>query len=284
MTSEIQSGETTQVVEPINDRYADFESTDTDVVKDEPAPEVKVATEEAIETETDGHETDSEGEPKRKKRGGGWQKKIARLEAENARLRQLELAAQPAQKGLEEPKRDDYTDWDEFRKAEREYDRQVAKREALEAFELKQREKEGQKEFEIKKTTFSQKQEEARQIYADYDETLAEFDDVPVNPAIHQAMLESDVGAEIAYHLAKNPELFEKLNDPNISVVTLGRELGKIEASLESNRRGKVAAVKTTKAPPPISPVKPSAVTSNKSLEEADYEEYYARRQKERGY
>ncbi len=284
MQSEIQSGETAQVVEPANDRYADFESTDAEDAKAKPAEPAKVEPEPDIETDDEEHETSSEGEPKRKKRGGGWQKKIARLEAENARLRQLEPTTQPVTKALEEPKPEDYpNDWDGFRKAERAYDRQVAKQEALEAFESKQRETEGKKEFEVKKTTFNQKQDEARQVYADYDEALAEFDDVPVNPAIHQAMLESDVGAEIAYHLAKNPELFEKLNDPNLSVVTLGRELGKIEASLEGKNSGKVAAVRTSKAPPPISPVKPSAVTSNKSLEEVDYEEYYARRQKERG-
>lgn len=89
-------------------------------------------------------------------------------------------------------------------------------------------------------------------------------------------MLESDVGAEIAYHLAKNPELFEKLNDPKLSVITLGRELGKIEALLEGKKQGK-AAVKTTNAPAPISPVKPRVIAVNTpeaAAAKGDYESY----------
>ena len=275
-------------VSEVNPRYADFESDSKIDVKEEAKADPVI--EKTEDTESDdvdesGEEDNSsdKGEEKPKKRGGSFQKKIARLKAENeakdAELAALRAKVNPQEHGAQElkkPNPEDFTDWQKYEDAKEQYleDRATAK--ALEKLKAELQEKEGKKEVEVKLKTFNERQEEARKIHEDYDDALAEFDDIPVNPAIHQAMLESDVGAEIAYHLAKNPELFEKLNDPKLSVITLGRELGKIEALLEGKKQGK-AAVKTTNAPAPISPVKPRVIAVNTpeaAAAKGDYESY----------
>jgi len=281
MQPEIQSDNSTNEV---NDKYQGHEVVKSNIIKEEAKAEPLVkeeVTEEAEDTETDeGEDNGSEDKERKRKRGGGYQKKIARLQAEIAELKAGKSSEpEPKRAELVEPDPEKFTDWNEYQKELRAYDREIAKREALAEFENKQREKEGKKEVESKLKTFAEKQEEARKTYGDYDDALAEFDDVPVNPAIHQAMLESDHGADIAYYLAKNPDVFDKLNDPKLSVLALGRELGKIEASF--GNKSEKAAVKVTTAPPPISPVRAAAKTSNKAEDlTSDYEAY----RKARGY
>ena len=57
----------------------------------------------------------------------------------------------------------------------------------------------------------------------DYDEMIASASDITVNDAIRDAMLESEQGPRILYHLAENPELAEKLN--TLSTVSALREI-----------------------------------------------------------
>ena len=77
---------------------------------------------------------------------------------------------------------------------------------------------------------WASKQETVRKSIADYDEVMGGADTV-VAPYITDAILTSDRGPEVAYHLAKNPALAEKLN--RLSPIAAAREIGRIEAALE---------------------------------------------------
>ena len=98
----------------------------------------------------------------------------------------------------------------------------------------------------------------------DYDEMIASASDITVNDAIRDAMLESEQGPRILYHLAENPELAEKLN--TLSTVSALREIGKLEAKFEASETPKDAkteaetkpSIARSKAPAPISPLKTS--------------------------
>ena len=88
----------------------------------------------------------------------------------------------------------------------------------------------------------------------DYEEMVASSD-VVVSDQVRDAILESDVGPRILYHLAENPEIAEKISKS--SLITALREIGKLEARFEKNEPKEVKTVaKKSNAPAPISPLK----------------------------
>lgn len=90
----------------------------------------------------------------------------------------------------------------------------------------------------------------ARSKFADYDAKVVDgASNWPCTPEMAQAIRTSDAGGEVAYHLASNPEEARRIAalDPFSQV----RELGRIEARLESPPPAKVPAKTATSAPKP---------------------------------
>ena len=88
----------------------------------------------------------------------------------------------------------------------------------------------------------------------DFDDLVA-ASDVVVNNAVRDAILESDVGPKILYHLAENNDLAKKIASlsPNAAL----REIGKLEARFEVNPETKqTTPVVRSKAPAPIQPIR----------------------------
>lgn len=77
------------------------------------------------------------------------------------------------------------------------------------------------------------KQEDARSRYADYD-TVTVRQDVKVAPHVAVIMLGSEMGADLLYHLGKNPAEAERLSALNPQ--DAAREIGRIEQSLSGTR------------------------------------------------
>jgi hypothetical protein len=111
----------------------------------------------------------------------------------------------------------------------------------------------------------------------DYHEVM-QASDVPVAPHVIEALEDSDMGPTIAYHLAKNPEIADRLNA--MSPTAAAREIGKLEGKLATDTaptpdpnaetQGERAAPaapaarapKTTSAPPPAKPLSSGRSTS----------------------
>ena len=97
---------------------------------------------------------------------------------------------------------------------------------------------------------------EAKADLPDFDDMVASSD-VVVSDHIRDAILESDVGPQILYHLAENPELADKLNSG--SPISALRQIGRLEAQFE-RKEAPVAETKPSvarsKAPAPINPIK----------------------------
>ena len=97
---------------------------------------------------------------------------------------------------------------------------------------------------------------DAKAELPDFDDMVASSD-VVVNDHIRDAILESDVGPQILYHLAENPELADKLNSG--SPISALRQIGRLEAQFE-RKEAPVAeskpSVARSKAPAPINPIK----------------------------
>ncbi len=249
---------------------AELPKNDYQITDAEPEVEVK-------ETGTEGEEVAKE-EVKPKKKNG-FKKKIARLEAEVARLSQTQTGQnQPEVKKAEstgKPTPDKYPNWDEYLEALTDYKANEIVDKKLGERDNKAREQEQNKIVETKRQTFDQQKTELKKTIPDLDEVLSEYDDVTINPNLGAAIIDSDMAVQVAYEIAKNPEKFEKLNDPKMGLIAINKEIARIEARLES---GNSEAAVTTKAPPPIKPVKPKATTSSGYSDEMSFEEYKARR------
>jgi len=99
----------------------------------------------------------------------------------------------------------------------------------------------------------------AKSDLPDYEDMVASSD-VQVSDAVRDAILESDVGPRILYHLAENPEIAEKLNAG--SMISALRQIGKLEAQFEKKETPVAEAkpsVARSKAPAPINPIKGSS-------------------------
>lgn len=69
----------------------------------------------------------------------------------------------------------------------------------------------------------------AREKHADYDDVMS-ASDVPIANHVAELLLDSEAGATVALHLAKNADVAKRLNA--MTSVAAARELGKIEAQL----------------------------------------------------
>jgi hypothetical protein len=175
----------------------------------------------------------------------------ARVDLEQ-RLAALEQNRQPQQAVNidQEPQPSQFSDAFEYAKALAEFstekalaerDRQVAQ----------QREQEAQQKII---QSWAQKVQEAKAELPDFDDLVASSD-VVVNNAVRDAILESDVGPKILYHLAENNDLAKKIASlsPNAAL----REIGKLEAKFEVTPETKqTTPVVRSKAPTPIQPIR----------------------------
>jgi hypothetical protein len=98
--------------------------------------------------------------------------------------------------------------------------------------------------------------ETAKAELPDFDDIVASSD-VVVNDDIRDAILESDVGPKILYHLAENEDIAKKIAGMNPKAAL--REIGKLEARFEAKPEvEKAAPIVKSKAPAPIQPLRGS--------------------------
>lgn len=215
--------------------------------------------------EEEGQEIKDSGEQVKKK-PSGWQRKIAKLEAENAELRARTTPPATALLENKEPALENYQTWEDYNSALIEYKAEQTVKKILE-------QKDNQvKEAELVKT-WKQKVEAAKVELPDYDEVVSELIDMPRRQEIDDILTDSPVGAKLAYHLAQNPELLDSLNQS--SSFTIFKTLAQLETQFGGGKEK--AVVKVSQSPPPITPVRKGA-TNSKSLAEMSTDEFIAAR------
>jgi superfamily I DNA and/or RNA helicase len=241
------------------------ESTaDTEAVEETPEPE---STEDQSEPKEAEKEANQEGErkqnPKLEKRFSEItkQREEARQEAQRERqarvdleqrLAALEQNRQPQQQSYidQEPQPSQFADAFEYAKALAEFSTEKALAERDRQVEQAREQEAQQKIIQ----SWAQKVQEAKAELPDFDDLVASSD-VVVNNAVRDAILESDVGPKILYHLAENNDLAKKIASlsPNAAL----REIGKLEAKFEAKPETKqTAPVVRSKAPAPIQPIR----------------------------
>lgn len=112
--------------------------------------------------------------------------------------------------------------------------------------------------------------EDAREVIADFDQTMKAMDGVNVRQDVIDEIMSSDKSALLAYHLAKNPSELAAMD--RMSARELARAMGRLEATLDLP-----TVKKQTSAPAPLAPLKGGAAGSF-DPEKASMDDYVAKR------
>ena len=224
-------------------------------------PAVEAQTESEPEAETEAEVTDKPKQnPKLEKRFSELTRRAKQAEAEKqaleARLQELEAKVTPpapTEKDIlgEKPQASQFQDAFEYAEALAEWsaEKAILEREKQEA------ERKVAEERNKVIQSWTQKLEKAKAELPDFDDMVASSN-VQVRDEVRDAILESDVGPQILYHLASDDELANKI--ATMPVHKALKELGKLEIQFE--RKEAPAEVKSepvarSKAPAPIKPL-----------------------------
>jgi hypothetical protein len=234
-------------------------------VKTDPAPAANAETKEpeaAKPTEPPEQHEETPEEKRKREARERWEKltkdrreaieKAERLERENAELQ--DKLNPPAEVPDEEPDPSKYTDIAKYRDDLKKWERaQVLK---------EQKAEEAKRENLRIESEWTERVKHATQAIPDFQSVLS-GSNVAVPDWVRDAIKTSEVGPNLLYHLAKNPDEAEKIN--KMTPVAAVRYIGKLETALENksspDEKSTEPPVQVSNAPAPITPVR-SAVTN----------------------
>lgn len=225
----------------------------TEVVEERSEPEIEKEQEEKPKANPKLERRFSEITKQREEARKEAQQERQAREALEARLAVLERQPAPqAPKVDEEPQPSQFNDAFEYAKALAEYtaDQRIG--------EMRRQDAEAKEALERQKVieTWASKVQAAKASMPDFDDIVASSD-VVVNDDIRDAILESDVGPQILYHLAENDDVAKRI--AGLSPKQALREIGKLEARFEVKETAPQSApITRSKAPAPIQPLRGS--------------------------
>jgi len=186
-----------------------------------------------------------------------------RIEAETRAqvLREVQSKPEPAQG---KPNPEDFTDYSEYQEALTDWkvDQKLASIEQRKAAEIQ---KESEKS-EAQRASERQAElvESGERKYEDFEDVV-KSDKHIYSRAAYLSILESDIGSDIVYHLAKNQDEAKRIAE--LPAYAQAKEIGKLEDRLSAK-----PPVKTSSAPSPIKPIEGKG-NLTKKLEDMTYEE-----------
>ena len=151
--------------------------------------------------------------------------------------------------------------------------------------ERQQAEQQARMQQEQQRITENWQQRVSEAALPDFDQVVGAAE-IELPNHLYAAIIESDVGPLVAYHLAQNPDDAAAL--VKMTPTQALRYLGKLEDRLEQDRdaakkpaadkKGPAPTPEKSKAPPPIDPLKNTANPVAKPTEKMTYQEYKAQR------
>lgn len=217
-------------------------------------------------------------EPKEEPIPKGVQKRIDRAvrqkyEAEaranelERRLQQLEQQSrQPAQQKAEgEPKLEQFENIEDYVAAKAAFVADQRIQHTLTARERAEAEKQAQAAQKQTADNWNKRVQLATVDMPDFADVIMSSDVRFNEPAVLQAIQESDIGPKIAYYLASNPDEADEIAQLRGSAAV--RAIGRIEAKLELSKAS------ITKTPPPIEPTgtKAKSVKTPNEMSDAEF-------------
>jgi hypothetical protein len=239
---------------------------DQETLESEPTVEAQAESEPEAEEEAEVADKPKQN-PKVRMRFEQVSKELAKeREAKQAletRLQELESKiAPPPQQEIdypgEKPQASQFQDAFEYAEALAEWsaDKALSERDRQE----KQRRVEAERQEVIK--SWTSKLEKAKVDLPDFDDMVASSQ-VQVRDEVRDAILESDVGPQILYHLASDDDLAQRISTMPVNKAL--KELGKLEVQFERKEAPveKSEPVARSKAPAPIKPLTAGKGTSD---------------------
>ena len=190
-----------------------------------------------------------------------WEKNEYRRQLDELRARPE--SKPPAPETLKPPNRADESinyDDDKYQAALIAYTEQVSERKAQELFDKRERDV----QEAAKKKTFKERQDAFIKSHPEYVEKVLENDSLSITKEMAQVIQESEMGLDVVLYLAENEDKAAAI--AQLSPFLQARELGRIEAQLESAKSPPGEPLQTTKAPPPV----PKIAATTDSVAEKD--------------
>jgi hypothetical protein len=215
------------------------------------------------EDETEGDKPEADAEEKAKltrserRREAKERMQQELQESESARQkaeRELERHRETA-KALPKPKADDYADYEEYTAALSAYhsvqaldSREAQRLEAEAAGRYKQAQEIKKQQAAEDARNWVDQVADAKTRYADF-EAVALSDSVRISQLMAEQIMQSDVAADLTYHIGKNPQIGTAMAE--MEPIQLARALGRLEAQISAPKPKTVST-----APDPITPVR----------------------------
>ncbi len=119
-----------------------------------------------------------------------------------------------------------------------------------------------------------------RSEHGDFDAVVTAGKDLPMTRPMQDAVLNSESGPAMMYHLCQNPEECDRIAAMN-PILAL-KEMGRLEGRLEAAPPGPTSTTESiTKAPRPIKPVGGGATASTIQPDQMSYQDYKRYREKQ---
>ena len=196
-----------------------------------------------------------------------YEKDLQAEREQRIRLEERLAKAEPAhKKDNEEPTIDKFDNFDDYVSAKAEYI--ASKKIESTLTEREQRQAAEKAEAAQKQTVEGWNKRVAAADIPDFHDVVA-ASDVPMTSIMQQAIMESENGPKLAYHLATNPADAERI--AGMTPIGAVRALTLIEEGLKK-------PVAVSKATPPITPVGSKATSIKSLLDVKDYDEFSKRR------
>lgn len=167
------------------------------------------------------------------------------------------------------PTLDQFENYDDFLIAKAEY-----------GFSQKQEQQRAAEASQRIKDSYNERYRKAIEKHPDLPEISRAFiqnRSIPQNPAMAQAIMESDIGPEIVYHLGQNAQ--EAIRIASLSPVAAAREIGKIEAKLITAPIKEPNTI--SQAPEPIKAVGTKGTVGNFDYEKTSMDDFMKKRNTE---
>jgi hypothetical protein len=219
------------------------------------------------ETQTDGAEGEKESPAPKTFSQAELDAIVAREKAKAERKAFREALRAQSQQPKQEPKREAFANDEAYTRAQLEH---LAEQKAAE----KLQERERAQEAERRQEAFIEKAEKAAERFPDFHAVVSN-PNLHINDAMVEFIAESDLGADVAYYLGKNPMKASVI--AQMSPVKAARELAKLESELAARPKAT-----PSKAPEPIKPVGSRGSSGTALPSDDDDIETWMRKERER--
>ena len=217
------------------------------------------------------------------------QKRIDRLtwEANEAKRKAEELEAKLRERQERQPdplaarpKMEDFQDYEAYLEALADWKAEEKAQRLREELKAEYEKTRAKTEADRRMEAFRAAESKFRATVTDYDEAIQDAQDTPMTQVMFDVILESEVGPNILYYLAKNPDEAERI--AHLSPARQAAEVGKLEDKLAQQLKDPQKP-KASNAPPPVNPVRARGSASTPRLDDPNLsmEEYSRLRRKQ---